>query len=548
MNDDDETLWPMDYELQTLSMLGETLAERYKLEQLLGEGGMGSVYLATDQLLDRQVAIKIMKSGPMAGQNQARFFREARSLARLNHPNIVILYDYGWHGEQAYLVMEYACGECLRNILEGPGEAVGFERSFTIDEALNIGICVAKALSYAHRQGVIHRDIKPGNIMVGDEPKLMDFGIAKIRQDPSITMVAATMGTPIYMAPEQAMGREVDERTDLYSFGVVLYEMLAGRPPFASSDEMSVVSQHIQVTPVAPSLHNPNIPKNLDRLALKMLAKDPAKRPTSIDEVLAELETARQELSAGIGVEIPRRKELLPEEEARIETLRGIPLFAPIPLEDLAELSQQLNRRHYRKGEVIFHKDDFGSTFHIVKTGNVKISIPSESEEGEDVILAYLGPGDFFGELALLDENPRSATATAVENTETMALERGDFLDFLKWNPDAAIRILAVLSQRLRNLNSQLENIIFSNPAARLAETLLKLLDTYGSETPEGREISLPMTPTELAGMAGMTTRTIRRLLRDLQTAGVLSTKNRRYIIHKPEELKRRALRGAPRR
>ena len=209
-------------------MLGTTLAERYKIQRLLGEGGMGSVYLATDQLLSRQVAIKIMKAGPMARQNAARFFREARSLARLNHPNIVTLYDYGWHGEQAYL-----------------------------------------------------------------------------------------------------------------------------------------------------------------------------------------------------------------------------------------------------------------------------------------------------------------------------ALERGDFLDFLKWHPDVAIRILAVLAQRLRNLNSQLENIIFSDPPARLAETLLKLVETYSRETPEGWEISFPVTLAELARMAGVPTRTVRRLLRDFQAAGVMSTKNRRFIIHRSEKLRRRALNGA---
>jgi len=225
---EDEAIWPMDSELQTLSMLGTTLAERYKIQRLLGERGMGSVYLATDQLLSRQVAIKIMKAGPMARQNAARFFREARSLARLNHPNIVTLYDYGWHGEQAYL-----------------------------------------------------------------------------------------------------------------------------------------------------------------------------------------------------------------------------------------------------------------------------------------------------------------------------ALERRDFLDFLKWHPDVAIRILAVLAQRLRNLNSQLENIIFSDPPARLAETLLKLVETYSRETPEGWEISFPVTLAELSRMAGVPTRTVRRLLRDFQAAGVMSTKNRRFIIHRPGKLRRRALKGA---
>ena len=153
------------------------------------------------------------------------------------------------------------------------------------------------------------------------------------------------------------------------------------------------------------------------------------------------------------------------------------------------------------------------------------------------MILSYLGPGDFFGELTLLDGKPRSATATAVEYTETLALERRDFLDFLKWHPDLAIHIFAVLAQRLRDLNSQFESIIFFDPPTRLAQTLVKLVDTCSNETPEGWEISSPVTRAELARMTGVTTTVVRRLLRDFQAAGVLSAKNQRYIIRKPEEL-----------
>ncbi len=533
----------MEWELQPLTMAGTTLADRYKVERLLGEGGMGSVYLATDQLLGRQVAIKIMKAGPLGGQNAARFLREARSLARLNHPNIVTLYDYGYHGEQAYLVMEFAAGVSLSAMLEGPIEPRhDTGKAFTLNNALDIAISVTRALSYAHHHGVIHRDIKPGNVMIGNETKLMDFGIAKVRQDTSITMASAGVGTPVYMAPEQVLGKDVDERSDLYSLGVVLYEMLTGRPPFLPSDEMSIVSQHIQVTPVAPYLRNASIPKRLDHLILTLLAKDPNRRPATADEVLLELEAVKQEMPAESSVEMPKRREVSAVDQTKTEALRNMPLFAAISWDDLSQLSSRLTRRRYREGEVIFHKGDFGSTLHMIKTGNVKISLPAEEEEG--VVLAYLGPGQFFGELALLDESPRSATVTAVEATETLALERADFLDFLKWYPDAAIRILAVLSQRLRHLNSQLEDIIFSNPQARLAKTLLKLGDSCGKETPEGREISVPLTLADLAGMAGVSIAATRRLLRNFQAAGVASARNRCYIIHNLGELQRCALKG----
>jgi CRP-like cAMP-binding protein/KaiC/GvpD/RAD55 family RecA-like ATPase len=229
--------------------------------------------------------------------------------------------------------------------------------------------------------------------------------------------------------------------------------------------------------------------------------------------------------------------------EAVGSTLRGIPLFSSISVDDLSSLSRQFTRRRYRKDEIIFHKGDFGSTFHIINIGSVKLSIPSE--EGEDVFLAHLGPGDFFGELALLDERPRSATATARDSTETLALEREDFLDFVKLYPDLAVGILAVLAQRIRNLNSQLQSVILFKPQARLAQTLLELVSTHGSEIPGGWEVSIPLTHSELAEMVGATTATIRRLLRDFREAGIVSIENQRYLIHKPEELRKRAPRGA---
>jgi CRP-like cAMP-binding protein len=216
-----------------------------------------------------------------------------------------------------------------------------------------------------------------------------------------------------------------------------------------------------------------------------------------------------------------------------------------VSVDALSSLSRQFTRRHYRKGEIIFHKGDFGSTFHIINIGGVKLSIPLE--EGGDVFLAHLGPGDFFGELALLDERPRSATATAKDSTETLALEREDFLDFVKLYPDVAVSILAVLAQRIRNLNSQLESAILFKPQARLAQTLLKLISAHGSEIPGGWQISIPLTQSELAEMVRVTTGTIRRLLRNFQEAGIVSIENQRYLIHKPEELRRIATMGGSR-
>jgi CRP-like cAMP-binding protein len=220
--------------------------------------------------------------------------------------------------------------------------------------------------------------------------------------------------------------------------------------------------------------------------------------------------------------------------------LRSIPLFSSISVDDLSSLSRRFIRRRYRKDEIIFHKGDFGSTLHIINSGKVKLSIPLE--DGGDVFLAHLEPGDFFGELALLDERPRSATATAKDSTETLALEREDFLDFIKLYSNVAVGILAVLGQRIRNLDSQLQSVILFTPQARLAQALLELASTCGSEIPKGWEVSIPITSSELAEMVRVTTGTIRRLLRDFRDAGILSMENQRYVIHKPEELRKMAV------
>jgi CRP-like cAMP-binding protein/KaiC/GvpD/RAD55 family RecA-like ATPase len=226
-------------------------------------------------------------------------------------------------------------------------------------------------------------------------------------------------------------------------------------------------------------------------------------------------------------------------------TLRSIPLFSSISIDDLSSLSRRFTRRRYRKGEIIFHKGDSGSTFHIINSGGIKLSIPLE--DGEDVFLAHLEPGDFFGELALLDERSRSATATARDYTETLALERQDFLDFVKLYPDVAVGMLAVLAQRIRNLDSQLQSVILFKPQARLAQALLELLSTHGSQISEGWQISIPLTNSELAEMVRVTTGTIGRLLRDFRGAGILSVENKRYVVHKPEELRKRAAMGCSR-
>ena len=332
-----------------------------------------------------------MKSGTVSRQSPGRFYREARSLARMNHPNVVTLYNCGWYGDQAYLVMEYVPGALLTAVMEAPHDAGDGKRRLTVSEALDVVAKVALALSYAHKHGIVHCDIKPGNVAVGDDVKLMDFGIARMQQDPSTMPGAGGMGTPLYMAPEQALGREVDARSDIYSLGVVLYEMLTGRPPFSLTDDMSLASQHIQVAPVSPDVRNPDVPRRISALVLRMLAKDPSNRPASVDEVLAEMGAARRELADVESAPLPEHVAYTRIARARTEALRSIPLFASISAGDPTELSEKLQTRRFRKKQAIFRKDDPGSTLYIIRDGAVRIGVPAD--EGRSMTLAHLGPG-----------------------------------------------------------------------------------------------------------------------------------------------------------
>ncbi|GAA3226626.1 Stk1 family PASTA domain-containing Ser/Thr kinase [Streptomyces sp. NPDC006186] len=268
------------------------LGGRYELGQVLGRGGMAEVYLAHDTRLGRQVAVKTLRADLARDPSfQARFRREAQSAASLNHPAIVAVYDTGEDYIDGvsipYIVMEYVDGSTLRELLHSG-------RKLLPERAMEMTIGILQGLEYAHRNGIVHRDIKPANVMLTrtGQVKVMDFGIARAMGDAGMTMTqtAAVIGTAQYLSPEQAKGEQVDARSDLYSTGCLLYELLTVRPPFVGDSPVAVAYQHVREEPQAPSVFDPEITPEMDAIVLKALVKDPNYRYQSADEMRADIE------------------------------------------------------------------------------------------------------------------------------------------------------------------------------------------------------------------------------------------------------------------
>ena len=262
------------------------LTERYQVMSHLARGGMADVYQGQDTLLNRSVAIKVLHSQFSADEAFVkRFRREAQAAANLSHPNIVGIYDWGQAGGTYFIVMEIVDGRSLRDVLKSEGALLS-------RRATEIAAETAAALSVAHSAGLVHRDVKPGNILLAKDGtvKVTDFGIARAWDDSQeLTRTGAVMGTATYFSPEQAQGAPADERSDVYALGVVLYEMLTGRPPFMGDSPMSVAFQHVSTEAPPPSSLNPDVPKSLDAVVAKALRKDPAGRYQSAEEMRQDL-------------------------------------------------------------------------------------------------------------------------------------------------------------------------------------------------------------------------------------------------------------------
>ncbi|MBM3791683.1 MAG: serine/threonine protein kinase, partial [Acidobacteria bacterium] len=281
----------------TLSRIG-----RYEIERELGRGAMAVVYRAQDPLIGRVVAIKTIRveggTGMEEEQLRQRLYREAQSAGNLNHPNIVTIYDIGQEGELSFIAMEFVDGETLEHWLS-------HHPIPPLEQTLAIIEQVASGLGFAAARGIIHRDIKPGNILLDPDlrPKIADFGIAKLSLS-KMTQTGAVMGTPSYMSPEQAMGHELDGRSDLFSLGIIFYEMLTGERPFSGTNPTTIIYKILHEDPVPPRALNVTLHSGIDGIVRRMLCKDPALRYQECGEFIRDLKNYRN-LGAAPKAELP---------------------------------------------------------------------------------------------------------------------------------------------------------------------------------------------------------------------------------------------------
>jgi serine/threonine protein kinase/Flp pilus assembly protein TadD len=280
-------------------MIGKTISH-YKIIEKLGAGGMGEVYLAQDTKLNRRVALKFLPIQLASdGELKERFKREAQAAAALNHPNIITIHEVAEYEARPFIAMEYVEGESLKDVIA--------RKELSIGEVLDIALQVSDGLAAAHQAGIVHRDIKPQNVLMGKDGRvrICDFGLAKAKRDATLTQAGSTLGTIAYMSPEQAEGKEADHRSDIFSFGVVLYEMITNQLPFKGEHDAAVMHSIVNDTPEPLARYKADVPEGLQRIVDKTLAKDKGERYQHADDLLADLKREKRSLEQSKTVQVP---------------------------------------------------------------------------------------------------------------------------------------------------------------------------------------------------------------------------------------------------
>lgn len=335
--------------------IGHILDDRYQIKSMVGSGGMSRVFLADDLVTNRELAIKMLRED-LAEDEAAvrRFIHEAKAVSMLSHPNIVAIYDTSIESEEKYIVLEYAEGITLKEYMRQNGP-------LSMKETIHIAVQILSALQHAHSHGIIHRDIKPQNIIVSPDGsiKLTDFGIAKVPDSDTISMTDKAIGSVHYISPEQASGKQVDYRSDLYSLGIILYEMTCNRLPFDADTTVAVACMQISSHATPPSEYIPDIPKGLEQILLKAISKRPADRfenATQMLDCLKRLEITPDAVFDFVTVDEEEEETVIPTENPDKATDDSIELQLVTPIEDTKEKKRKKKRDKIVETEVVYKK------------------------------------------------------------------------------------------------------------------------------------------------------------------------------------------------
>jgi eukaryotic-like serine/threonine-protein kinase len=385
----------------------------YPIVRKLGEGATSEVFLCQDPFRGREVAVKRIFPESLRDPSRGRIFRklfftEASLAGKLDHPHIAQIYDAGIGEDSGYIVMEYVPGGTMERFCAP-------EDLLPVEQTVEIIFKCARALAYAHMQGVTHRDIKPGNLLYAASPtdvRIGDFGLA-LNVGAETTQITG-VGSPAYMSPEQIREELVDHRTDLYSLGVVMYQMLSGRLPFQGSNKFSMIYQITQHEPPPPSAHRPEVPESLDRIVRRAMEKEAQGRYHSGDEFADELVEA---LRAGLGA---GRREVFGDAD-KFAALRAMPFFSRFAEPELWEVVRIGSWERVSAGTEIMREGDAGDFFCVLVEGEARVTKNRK-------LLTILGPGEAFGEMAYLslDKPERGATVTAAKDSHIVRVRIAD--------------------------------------------------------------------------------------------------------------------------
>lgn len=422
---------------------------KYTIKGVLGRGSMGVVYEGFDPFVQRPVAIKVASNEPEPGTGntkfQRSFFVEAHAAGKLQHPHIVSVYDAGVEAYRNYIVMEYVHGHTLQDFLPE-------KKRLPVEEVIDIVFKCCKALDYAHRKGVVHRDIKPANIMLGDDGvvKIMDFGIAQLEafEQTQNTQQVSMVGSPYYMSPEQITGEQVGSQSDLYALGVVLFQLLTGRPPFTAENYHSLIYQILHVDPPDVRKFRSDLPESLALIIQRTMSKDLDQRFKTGQEMANALSSLFDELRYA-GKQI--------EDVEKLEMLSSLAFFKNFERRTMMAIMQAATWLHFEVGDTIINEGDIDDTFYIIVTGTAEVTKRHRS-------IGWLYKGDCFGEIGFLTQQKRTATITAQSNLTLMKLnatvmdnvsESGQ-LHFYKSFTESLIKRLSLTNQQLTG--SDLDN------------------------------------------------------------------------------------------